>query len=77
MGDWKRKLTSRKFWAAVITWLASMLTAFNVADSVIVQVTTIVGGMGVLAAWLFAEAYVDGKMEADSPAGEKENEDDD
>lgn len=58
-----RKLSSRKFWTAVLAYLTSILTAFNVSDSVIVQCTAIVSGIGALAVYILAEAYVDGKRE--------------
>ena len=28
--DWKKKLTSRKFWVALIGFISSLLVAFNV-----------------------------------------------
>lgn len=59
--DWKSKLSSRKFWTAVIAYVGSLLTAFNISENIIVQVTTVVTGIGALIVYILAEAYVDGK----------------
>ena len=55
------KLTSRKFWLALTAFIASVLTAFNVSNLTVEQVTLIVSGIGALVAYIFGEAYVDGK----------------
>lgn len=59
--NWKRKLSSRKFWVAVGAWVTSMLNAYNIGDNVIARVTIIVSGIGALAVYILAEAYTDGK----------------
>ncbi len=59
--DWKRKLTSRKFWIALVGFVTALLTAFNVADAVAVQVTTIIMAFGTLIAYILAEGFIDGK----------------
>jgi hypothetical protein len=59
MIDWKQKLSSRKFWAALAGWITSLLTAFSVADSVIAQVSLIVAGIGALAVYMLAEGMTD------------------
>ena len=59
--DWKRKLSSRKFWAMLGGQATAMLTVFNVSDSVILQVTAVIGSLGIFAVYMLAEAYVDGK----------------
>lgn len=40
--NWKQKLTSRKFWAAVVTFVTTVLVAFGVPDLTIEQVTAII-----------------------------------
>jgi uncharacterized membrane protein len=57
--NWKAKLSSRKFWAAVLAWLTSLLTAFGVTDSIIARVSIIVAGFGSLAVYMLAEALTD------------------
>ena len=72
--DWKTKIGSRKFWAALGAWLTSLLTAFHVADNVIAQTAIIIAGIGSLAVYMLAEASVDKAREGadvyidDSPA---------
>jgi hypothetical protein len=57
--DWKRKLSSRKFWAAVSAWLTSLLTAFNVTENHIAQAGIIVAGIGSLCVYMLAEGMAD------------------
>lgn len=66
--DWKRKLTSRKFWISVAAMLGSI--AASIAGLAISNDTVTAIGMvcGVVSAAIYAaaEAYVDGKSaEAD------------
>lgn len=55
----KRKLTSRKFWLAVIGFVTPLLTAFNVAESDITQITAIIMAGGTLIAYILAEGFTD------------------
>lgn len=57
--NWKQKLTSRKFWAAVITFVTSVLVAFNVPDLTIEQVTAIIMGGASMVAYIIGEGLVD------------------
>ncbi|MDR1704247.1 MAG: hypothetical protein LBS19_06135 [Clostridiales bacterium] len=59
--NWKQKLSSRKFWAALIGYLTALLAAFNFTENVIAQVTAVVTAVGSLVAYLLAEAHVDAK----------------
>lgn len=59
--DWKRKLSSRKFWAAIVAYLTSILTAFAVGDNTIAQIVAVVTGIGALVVYMLAEAKVDAK----------------
>ncbi len=61
--NWKQKLSSRKFWAALIGYVTGVLAAFNFGENVIAQVTAVVAGVGALVAYLLAEAHVDAKRE--------------
>ena len=54
-----RKLSSRKFWAAVGAWLTSLLTAFGATENVIARVSLIVAGIAALAVYMLAEAVTD------------------
>lgn len=57
--NWKQKLSSRKFWAAIIGVISSILVAFKVPDMTVEQVVACVTGIGTLIAYIFAEGMVD------------------
>lgn len=57
--DWKRKLTSRKFWVALIGFITALLVAFNVDAGSIEQVTSIIMSFASLIAYVIAEGLVD------------------
>ena len=67
--DWKRKLSSRKFWALLAGLTTSGLVLFNVSDNTIAQVAAVIGAFGSVAVYMLAEAYVDGQA-----VGDKEEE---
>ena len=57
--DWKRKLSSRKFWASIAGAVASFGAAFGIADSIITQVVGILGGIGSICFYVFTEGKAD------------------
>ena len=57
--NWKAKLTSRKFWAAVVGFVTPMLLAFGVADSTVTQVSGIIMSGATLIAYIIGEGIVD------------------
>lgn len=57
--DWKRKLTSRKFWAAVAGFVGGIMTAFKLDDSVITQVTAIIMAGASVVAYIIGEGLAD------------------
>lgn len=54
-----RKLTSRKFWVALCSFITALLVAFNVPDASIAQVTSIIMAFGSLIAYIFVEGWTD------------------
>ena len=57
--DWKRKLTSRKFWATVCNFVGMLILALGGKQEIAVQVTEIImAGAGVVA-YIIAEGLVD------------------
>lgn len=71
--NWKQKLTSRKFWAAVIGFVTAILTAFNVNDLTIEQVTAIISATSILIAYIIGEGMVDSaRVKSDSVAVKEE-----
>ena len=57
--DILRKITSRKFWVAVVSFVSALLVAFKVPEASISQVTAIIMAFGSLFAYIFAEGLVD------------------
>ena len=57
--NWKQKLTSRKFWAAVIGFITAMMVAFGVSDLTIEQVVAMITAASTLIAYIIGEGMVD------------------
>ena len=57
--DWIRKLTSRKFWTAVVGFITALLVAFKVDAGSIEQVASIVMSFASLIAYILAEGLAD------------------
>lgn len=57
--DWARKLTSRKFWAAVVGFVTPIMTLAQVPDNTAVQVTSIIMAGGTLIAYIIGEGMTD------------------
>lgn len=57
--NWKRKLTSRKFWAAVTGFVSAILVACNVDDMTVEQVVTVISASAVLIAYIIGEGMID------------------
>ena len=57
--NWKQKLTSRKFWAAVIGFVTAILMAFKVDSMTVEQVISVVSACSVLIAYIIGEGLVD------------------
>ena len=62
MIDWKKKLTSRKFWMAVVAFVTPLLLAFGVAEDTVTQVTALVMAGADVVAYILAEGLVDAKV---------------
>ncbi len=61
--NWKQKLTSRKFWAAVIGFVTALMVAFGVNDLTIEQVASVISASAVLIAYIIGEGLVDAARE--------------
>ena len=57
--NWKQKLTSRKFWAAIAAFAVSVLTAFGIEQVTIEQVTAIIAAVSTMIAYILGEGLVD------------------
>ena len=57
--DWKRKLTSRKFWAAIVNFVTHLMIAFHATESEAAQVAAVImAGAGVIA-YIVGEGLAD------------------
>ena len=57
--DWKRKLTSRKFWMAVAAFITPLLLSFGMTENTVTQVVAIVMAGADVLAYILAEGMVD------------------
>lgn len=59
MTDWKRKLCSRKFWAAVADFVTMLILAFGVAEETATQITAIIMAGASVVAYIIGEGLAD------------------
>lgn len=57
--DWKKKLTSRKFWVAVVGFVGPLLIAFGVSESDAAQVTALIMSGASCIAYIMGEGIID------------------
>lgn len=57
--DWKSKLSSRKFWSAVVGFVVPLLLAFGVSDSNATQIASLIMSGGSIIAYILGEGLVD------------------
>ncbi len=67
--DWKRKLSSRKFWAALAGFVGAVAVFCGAGESVITEMTAIISAAGVLIAYILGESMID----SSAADGEKDN----
>lgn len=59
--DWKRKLGSRKFWAAAAGLIAAVAVVCGADEDSVAAITAILSAAGVLAAYILGESIVDSR----------------
>lgn len=57
--DWKRKLSSRKFWCCVIGVVISVMVMFNAPEEEQAKVTGLITACSTLIIYILAESNVD------------------
>ena len=57
--DWKRKLTSRKFWTAVGEFVTMLIIALGGSQETAVQVTALIMAGAAVVAYIIGEGLVD------------------
>lgn len=80
MIDWKAKLTSRKFWAAIAQFIAMLVVAFKGTQETATQITAIIMAGASVIAYIIGEGLVDAaragsdEVWVDEPPSEGEEE---
>lgn len=59
MIDWKTKLTSRKFWAAIAQFVAMMVVAFGGQQETATEVTALIMAGATVIAYIIGEGLID------------------
>ena len=57
--DWKRKLTSRKFWAALCNFVGMLVVAMGGTDGSAEKITALIMAGATVIAYIIAEGLVD------------------
>ena len=59
MINWKQKLTSRKFWAAVVSFVALLVVALGGTEAQAAQITALIMAGATVIAYIVGEGLVD------------------
>ena len=71
--DWTRKLTSRKFWLSIASFVAMLLVAFGQTEATATQITSLIMAGATVIGYVIGEGLADsGHSGEDTPS---ENED--
>lgn len=73
--DWKRKLTSRKFWAAVAGFVTGVVIFIKSPTSSPEAVTSLIMSTGTLVAYIIGEGLADSSTTENYYVGTEEDED--
>lgn len=79
--DWKSKLTSRKFWAAVVSFVTMLVVALGGSDALATQITGLIMAGASVVAYIIGEGLADaanakkGADTADGSAEQKKGDD--
>ena len=57
--DWTAKLTSRKFWAAIATFVSMMIVAIGKSEETATQVTSLIMAGAAVVAYIIGEGLAD------------------
>ena len=57
--NWKQKLSSRKFWAALAGFIGAVAVICGASESVLTSVSAVISAAGVLIAYILGESMVD------------------
>lgn len=74
MIDWKKKLSSRKLWAAVVGVIVGLAAAFGIEENEYAQIVGVVGSVVSVVSYIFGESAVDAAHEKNSTKETQEQE---
>lgn len=57
--DWKRKLTSRKFWAAIAAFVSMLMVTMGESQEVATKVTALIMAGAAVVAYIVGEGLID------------------
>ena len=63
--NWKYKLSSRKFWLALVAFITPILFMLNIADTTVENITSIIMAGGALISYILADGWVDANRDND------------
>lgn len=66
-----KKLTSRKFWVALVGFITLVLTAKGMNSGSVEQITSIIMSGGALIAYIFTEGWVDSSSASSTTEDQK------
>lgn len=73
--NWVQKLTSRKFWVAVVGFVTPLLLAFGCSEQVVNQAVAIIMAGATMVAYIIGEGLVDSnRVSTDEKESDKEEE---
>ena len=64
--DWIRKLTSRKFWAAIAAFVSMMIVALGKSQETATQVTSLIMAGAAVVAYILGEGLADAAGASDN-----------
>ena len=64
--DWKRKLTSRKMWTAIVNFVTMLIIAFGYAEETAAQIGAIIMAGAGMVAYIIGEGMVDSTNSTDT-----------
>ena len=70
--DWKRKLTSRKFWLAIAAFVSMLMVAFGQSESTATQVTSLIMAGATVIGYVIGEGLADSGNAANDKTEEGE-----
>ena len=70
--DWKRKLTSRKFWLSIASFVSMLMVAFGQSESTATQVTSLIMAGATVIGYVIGERLADSGNAANEKSEEGE-----